>query len=60
MNKTEKDVADMVALCHKYETAMKKVIEMNYQNAEDQYGDRLKAKSWGCVVVLEAALGVNH
>lgn len=40
-----------------YEKAMKQVIEMNYQNAKDQYGDRSKAKSWACVTVLEEALG---
>jgi len=43
----------------RYEKAMKQVIEMNYQNAEDQYGDRSKAKSWSCVSVLEEALGIK-
>lgn len=36
--------------------ALKKIIEMNYQNALDQYGDRSKAKIWSCVVVAEECL----
>lgn len=36
--------------------ALKNIIEMNYQNALDQYGDRNKAKSWSCVVVAEECL----
>lgn len=34
-----------------------KVIEMNRQHAEDQYGDSDKAESWSCVTVLRDALG---
>jgi hypothetical protein len=36
--------------------AAKKVIDMNLQHAEDQYGDRNKVESWACVVVLREAL----
>ena len=36
--------------------ALQKITEMNYQNAEDQYGDRNKAKGWSCVTVAEAAI----
>lgn len=38
-------------------SAILKVIEMNYQQAEDCYGDRSKADKWGCVVTLKKALG---
>ena len=34
-----------------------KVIEMNRQHAEDQYGDSDKAESWSCVTVLRDAMG---
>lgn len=36
--------------------AAEKVIQMNRQHAEDQYGDANKAESWACVVVLRAAI----
>ncbi|WP_395046186.1 hypothetical protein [Flavobacterium sp.] len=36
--------------------ALQKIIEMNYQNAEDQYGDRNKADGWSCVTVAKKAL----
>lgn len=36
--------------------AAEKVIEMNRQHAEDQYGDPDKAESWSCVTVLRAAM----
>lgn len=33
-----------------------KVIEMNLQHAQDQYGDRNKAENWACVVTLREGL----
>ena len=36
--------------------AASKVIEMNRQHAEDQYGDPDKAEGWSCVTVLRTAL----
>ncbi|EJM92478.1 hypothetical protein [Pseudomonas sp. GM67] len=33
-----------------------KIIEMNRQHAEDQYGDPEKAESWSCVNVARVAL----
>lgn len=33
-----------------------KIIEMNRQHAEDQYGDPEKAESWSCVTVARSAL----
>ncbi len=36
--------------------ALEKIIEMNRQNALDQYGDAEKAESWGCVTVAREAL----
>lgn len=36
--------------------ALVKIIEMNRQHAEDQYGDPEKAESWSCVTVARAAL----
>lgn len=33
-----------------------KIIEMNRQHAEDQYGDPEKAESWSCVTVARMAL----
>lgn len=36
--------------------ALEKITEMNYQTAEDKYGDRNKAKYWGCVVIAQRAL----
>jgi hypothetical protein len=40
----------------RYKVAMEKVVEMNLQHAQDQYGDRAKAESWACVTVLREAL----
>ncbi|KAA2211669.1 hypothetical protein [Teichococcus oryzae] len=37
--------------------AAEKVIEMNRQHAQDQYGDANKAECWACVRVLREALG---
>lgn len=36
--------------------AAEKVIEMNRQHAEDQYGNPEKAEGWACVVILRAAI----
>jgi hypothetical protein len=36
--------------------AASKVIEMNRQHAEDQYGDANKAESWACVRILREAI----
>lgn len=36
--------------------ALEKIIEMNRQHAEDQYGNPDKAESWGCVKVARNAL----
>ncbi|WP_040263715.1 hypothetical protein [Pseudomonas massiliensis] len=33
-----------------------KIIEMNRQHAEDQYGDANKAESWSCVTVAREAM----
>lgn len=40
----------------KMHDALVKIIEMNRQHAEDQYGDPDKAESWSCVTVSRAAL----
>lgn len=40
----------------KLREALEKIIEMNRQHAEDQYGDANKAESWACIVVSRAAL----
>lgn len=37
--------------------ALIKIIEMNRQQAKDQYGDAEKAESWSCITVARAALG---
>src|SRR5438093_1399486 len=36
--------------------ALEKIIEMNRQQAEDQYGDREKAENWACVRIARQAL----
>lgn len=36
--------------------ALQKIIEMNYQTAEDQYGDKTKAEGWSCVRVAKEAI----
>lgn len=36
--------------------ALTKIIEMNRQHAQDQYGDANKAESWACVTVAREAL----
>lgn len=37
-------------------TALEKIIEMNRQNAEDQYGNADKAERWSCVTVAREAI----
>ena len=36
--------------------ALKKIVEMNRQTAEDQYGDANKAEGWACVTTARAAI----
>jgi len=36
--------------------ALKKIIQMNRQQAIDQYGDAEKAETWSCVIVARKAL----
>ena len=36
--------------------ALLKIIQMNRQHAEDQYGDAEKAESWSCITVARDAL----
>lgn len=36
--------------------ALVKIIEMNRQQAEDQYGDANKAESWNCVMIARQGL----
>jgi len=40
----------------KMKQALEKIIEMNYQTAQDKYGDKSKADTWCCVVVAKEAL----
>lgn len=40
--------------------ALIKIIEMNRQQAKDQYGDAGKAESWSCVTVAREALVVRN
>lgn len=48
--------ASLMAAAPDLLAAAEKVIEMNRQHAEDQYGDPEKAESWSCVVILRAAI----
>lgn len=41
---------------NKVKQALDKIIEMNRQNAADQYGDANKAESWACVRVAREAI----
>ena len=36
--------------------ALEKIVEMNRQHAEDEYGDAEKAESWSCVQVAREAI----
>lgn len=36
--------------------ALEKIVEMNRQHAEDEYGDAEKAESWACVTVARKAI----
>lgn len=40
-------------------SALQKIIAMNRQHAEDQYGDAEKAEGWSCVKVARQALAVD-
>lgn len=40
--------------------ALIKIIEMNRQQANDQYGDAEKAESWSCITVAREALGARN
>lgn len=40
--------------------ALTKIIEMNRQQAKDQYGDAEKAESWSCITVAREALGARN
>ena len=40
----------------KMKLALEKIIEMNRQQAFDQYGDAEKAETWSCVIVAREAL----
>jgi hypothetical protein len=40
--------------------ALEKIIEMNRQHAEDQYGDANKAESWSCVIVAREAIATQR
>lgn len=67
------ELRDTLAICQvKYETAdaerrnipslveaLEKIIEMNRQTAEHQYGDANKAESWACIKVARAALALH-
>jgi hypothetical protein len=51
--------APAVAVDDTMRRALEKIIEMNRQHAEDQYGDAKKAESWSCVIVAREALGAQ-
>lgn len=36
--------------------ALQKIVDMNRQHAEDEYGDPEKAEGWSCVVVAREAI----
>lgn len=40
----------------KLKQALEKIIEMNCQHAQDEFGDRSKAEGWACVTVAKEAL----
>ena len=48
--------AKLIASAPELLAALQKITDMNYQTAEDQYGNRSKAKSWSCVTIAEAAI----
>lgn len=50
------NTARLIAAAPDMLRALQKICEMNYQQAEDQYGDREKAKLWSCVNVAEEAI----
>jgi hypothetical protein len=42
------------------ENGLNKIIQMNRQQGEDQYGNPDKAEKWGCVVVAREALNSKN
>jgi hypothetical protein len=53
----EKEVQSMANIRSKpLVEALEKIIEMNRQQGEDQYGDRERAENWSCVKVAREAL----
>lgn len=36
--------------------ALEKIVEMNHQHAEDEYGDKTKADNWACVRIAKEAI----
>lgn len=55
-----KEVADanakLAISAPKLLSALEKIVEMNRQHAEDEYGDPEKAESWSCVKVAREAI----
>ncbi len=55
-----KEVADanarLAISAQKLLVALEKIVEMNYQHAEDEYGDRSKAEGWSCVTIAKEAI----
>jgi len=55
-----KEVADVNAKlaisASKLLSALEKIVEMNRQHADDEYGDPEKAESWSCVKVAREAI----
>lgn len=52
--------ANLIAAAPDLLEAAEKVIEMNRQHSEDQYGDPEKAEGWACVVILRAAIAKSR
>lgn len=73
MNKAMNRINELIALCNQVTTerdqlqervvrmtlALEKIIEMNRQQAHDQYGDPEKAEFWSCIRVARAALDIS-
>lgn len=54
--KTALQIAAALEALPKLVSALEKIIEMNRQQAHDQYRDADKAESWSCVVVAREVL----